>query len=444
MSLFDRYGRLRKEIREGRILTGPKEILPHLSGRLSKADLPELLVEPLHIDEVRAALEFAAERKMKVAVTSGLKPAEVRNLESCMLILTNGLAASPVFSDRHRTVRADAGLPMESLSVDLTQTNHRWAPLLPVPAKTSLGEMFALGWEGLRNWQDGGALTHVGAVEWMAYDGNTYRTGPAGSSENEPDVSGFLFGSRGRMGIITALELALQPKPPQRTALLLQLPDALTAVTILSELRAFDPLPETVVYWGEVATQLLREGTDNRVSSKAAALLTVEWAEELPTLPDAWTDFGRLLGDDSAIQSLWEDLFRFPRITARLYPQRTGIRLKMLALGLADLEEAARDLGHEFNLPVALWGTVEAGHLQVWVLQPDGESRTIQHAETLLGKLYEIAVGLEGTCAPGTVLPFDSRLIEPPTDDSPLIAIRQRIIEKCDPHGLYVPLTGPA
>lgn len=441
MPIFDRYARLRKEIREGKLLTGAKEILPHLSGRLSRADLPALLVEPAHPGELRAVIEFAAEKNVKVAVASGLKPVEVRNLESAMLILTSRLAGTPEISERHRSARVDAGLSVESLGVDLARTSLRWPPLLPIPAKTSLGELFALGWEGLRNWQDGGVLSHVRAMEWMAYDGKTYRTGPACITENAPDVSGFLFGSRGSLGVITALELELAPRPKARSAVLLEFTDAPAAVAVLAELRAIAPQPETVVYWGEIATRILREGNDNRVSSNAGVLLTVEWGEEVDGLPNAWGSGARVLCDEAEVRALWEDLFRFPRTATRLYPERTGIHLKMPAPALPELEEAAADLGREFNLPVALWGTVESGQLQAWAFQPDGESRTVQHAEELLRKLYEIALGLGARPAPGCVLPFDVALLNGASSGSAATAIRQRLNEKCDPHGLFSPLT---
>ncbi|MFZ5433424.1 MAG: FAD-binding oxidoreductase [Calditrichota bacterium] len=440
MRLFDRYGKLRSALRNGRLHATPKEILPFLRGRLSKSDLPELVIEPADPSELCAVLAFAAEKSMRVAVASGLKPTDVRNLENHLLILTTRLAESPIFSGAHRTTRVGAGLSMESLTVDLTRAGLRWLPLWPVPAGRSPGELFAMGWEGLRNWRDGSTLGHIRGVEWVGYDGTVYHTGSAAITENDPDISGFLFGSRGRMGVITALELDLYAIPEQQTTVLMELPGAPAAVNVMAELRAFEPLPETVVYLGETATQILREGNDFRVSSQATVVLAVEWREAVPEWPSRWASYGQPITEPSAIESLWQDLFRFPRTAARLYPARTEIRLKVPALSLPELEEAARELGREFNLPVALWGTTEAGYVQVWALQPDDQPRTVQHAEELLKKLYEVAVGLDGAGAPGCVLPFDSRIINTNGGHPPLDTIRRKILEKCDPQSLFSPL----
>jgi FAD/FMN-containing dehydrogenase len=435
VALLDRYGKLRDKLRNGRLHTASKEILAFLKGTVRKEDLPAAVVEPGGMEELRAVLQFAAEKHFKIAVASGLKPAEVSGLGGAFLLLTTRLARPPVFSSSRRGVRVDGGLPVESLMIDLNRAGLRWLPLHPVPSGTSPGELMALGWEGLRTWCDGGFLSQIRAVEWMGFDGTEYVTGPAASDANSPDVSGFLFGSRGSLGIITSLDLDVRAIPRERTAVLLQLPDAASASETLAQLGGFDPQPETVIYWGEAATQILREGNDNRVSDKAVVMLAVEWREAV-SLPADWAGLGHALTDEAAVNALWQDLFRFPKTAARLYPERTGARLWMPADAVAEVEEAAREMGRDFNLPVALWGTVESGQMRVWVLQPDGQTRTQTRAEELLKKLVEVAAEHGGLVAPGNVLPFELRAPGHPLQR----ALREKLLQTCDPHGMYAPL----
>jgi FAD/FMN-containing dehydrogenase len=435
VALLDRYGKLRDKLRNGRLHTGSKEILTFLKGTVRKEDLPAAVIEPGGEEELRAALQFAAEKHLKIAVASGLKPVEVRGLSGAFLILTTRLSRPPVFSSSRRSVRVDAGLPVESLMIDLTRAGLRWLPLHPLPSGTSPGELMALGWEGLRSWNDGGFLSQIRAVEWMGFDGTMYSTGLAAADANSPDVSGFLFGSRGALGIITSLDLEVHSVPRERTAFLFQLPDAQTAVELLVQIGGFDPQPDTVAYWGEAATQILREGNDNRVSERAVVLLSVEWRESVSLSAD-WAAMGQPLTDEQAVDALWQDLFRFPRTAARLYPERTGARLWLPATAIPVIEEAARELGRDFSLPVALWGTVESGQMRVWVLQPDGQTRTTTRAEELLKKLTEAAIANGGHIAPGNVLPFDLRISEHPLQK----ALREKLAQTCDPNGMYVPL----
>lgn len=398
-----------------------------------------MVVEPASLGELAAALAFAREKEIKVAVASGLRPVEVRDLGDQMLVLTTHLAGPPIISTSRMRVRADAGLPAEALSLDLQRAGMRWHPLLPVPAAKSVGELIASGWEGLRNWRDGSPLSHVDAVEWMTSDGERMRSefprGPAAT----PDVSGFLFGSRGRYGVITALELIVEPQPQHRTAALFELPDAASAVALMAELRECDPQPETVIYWGEVSTQILREGNDGRVGERAAVLLAVEWSAEF-RWPEKWAALATSVSDETALAAFWQDIFRFPRTAARLYPERLEATLRLPAETVVEFEEAAREFGRDFNYPVALWGTLEAGHLTVWVLEPDNQPRTGRRAEELLKKLIEAALALGGCCAAGALLPAE---IEAPltTVRNPLLlSLREEFRKKCDAAGVFVPL----
>jgi FAD/FMN-containing dehydrogenase len=323
----------------------------------------------------------------------------------------------------------------------VTRAGLRWLPLLPVPNGVSVGEMFALGWEGLRNWRDGNLLSHVRAVEWIAFDGRKFRTGLDAIKDGTPDVSGFLFGSRGKLGVITALDLDLLPLPAQQTSALLELPDAQTAYELLAELRGMEPNPETVIYWGETATQILREGNDYRVSEHTGVLLTVEWRDDEFVWPEAWNAYGKPLTGPQAIGGLWQDLLRFPRTVSRLYPECTGIRLCVPATALVELEMATQQLGRDANFPVAMWGNAEFGQMRVWVLQPDGEPRTTRKAEDLLRRITEAALSLDAGIAPGNQLPFDSKPAPSGDGTRPLEQLAAELQKRCDPHGMYAPLT---
>jgi len=434
--LFDRYAKLRDAVTSGSLHTGQKEILSFLKGTLAKDDLPAMVAEPAGEEELRSLYEYAAAKEMKVAVASGLRPVEVRDLKGQILVLTTRMMGTPAFSASRRSVRVNGGLPLEAISIDLTRAGQRWLPLLPVPARMSIGEAFASGWEGLRNWRDGGALAHVFAVEWMGTNGVVHRTGPLATAGGALDVTGLLFGSRGTAGVITALELDVQPLPQTRASALFELPSARAAVEVMAALREFEPLAETVIYWGETATEILRKGNDGTVSDKAGVLISAEWRDEI-RWPDAWRAFGRPFFDDLAIDALWQDLLRFSRTATRLHPERTTAALRVPATSLVEFEEAVRELGRDFNFPVALWGTVEAGHLHVWILQPDAESRTQVRAEELLKKIVEAAVSLGGTCAAGACLPFDMRNGRGSVGHT----LREQFIKKCDPGNLFVPLS---
>ena len=117
------------------------------------------------MDELRATLDYAAEKHMKVAVGAGLTPTSVRDLAEHVLILTTRLSASPIFSRVRGTARVTGGFPAESLAIDLSHENLDWWPLFPAPPGKSVGALIAEGWEGLRNFRRGGTLAHIQLIE---------------------------------------------------------------------------------------------------------------------------------------------------------------------------------------------------------------------------------------------------------------------------------------
>lgn len=438
MRLFDRFSKLRGRFRTGRIVDEPKEMLPRLKGRLSKEDLPTAIVEPGDLDELRATLEFAAEKHHKIAVAAGLTPTGVRNLDNHLLVLTSRLAQSPVISTVRRTARVAGGFPVESLAIDLARESLDWWPLYPVPNGKSIGSLLAGGWEGVRNCRRGGTLSHVNFVEWMGYDGKAYATGPSIATHASPDVSGHIFGSRGSLGIITSAELSLHPALKLRSAALLEFPSAAEAAPFFAELATYSPPPESVLFWGSEAADIIRKGNDGTVTDPARFVVLVEWDIENMTLPSPWDSYARYYGNDVQARALWQDVLRMPRTASRLYPGKTVARVRLSAGGIADLEEAAVELGRDANLPVAVWGTPEIGYVHLWVMQPNTEQVTLNRARETLQKLVEIAINLGASCAPGEARSARSRSTLP--ELKIVNSLRSMLTERCDPAALYSPL----
>ncbi len=436
--LFDRFSKLRGRFRTGRITDEPKEMLPRLKGRLSKEDLPVAIVEPGDLDELRATLEFAAEKHHKISVAAGLTPTGVHGLDNHLLVLTSKLAQSPVISTLRQTARVTGGFPVESLAIDLARENLDWWPLYPVPSGKSIGSLLAGGWEGVRNFRHGGTLSQINFIEWMGYDGKAYAAGPSIATHASPDVSGHLFGSRGSIGIITGAELTLHPALKSRSAALLEFSSAAEATPFFSDLTTYMPPPESVVFWGSEAADIIRKGNDGTVSDPARFVVLVEWDMESMTLPSPWDSYARYYDNDVQVRALWQDVLRMPRTASRLYSGKAAARVRLSSDGIADLEDAAIELGRDANLPVAVWGTPEIGYVHIWVMQPNTEHVTQTRSRETLQKLVEIAINLGASCAPGEARSARARSTLP--ELKIVNSLRTMLTERCDPAALYSPL----
>jgi FAD/FMN-containing dehydrogenase len=433
--LFDRYSKLRAHFRVGQITDEPKQMLPLLKGRLSKEDLPTAIVEPGDLDELRATLEFAAEKKHKIAVAAGLTPTPVHHLENHLLILTTRLSQAPIISSLRRSARVSGGFPVESLAIDLARENLDWWPLHPVPSGESIGSLIASGWEGVRSFRRGGTLCHINFIEWMGYDGKAYASGPSIATTSSPDLSGILFGSNGAAGIVTAVELSLHPSMQSRSAALLEFPSAEEAIPFFAEIASCAPTPESVVFWGATASEIIRSGNDGTVRDGARFVVLVEWDVENVILPSPWDGYARYVDNDARVRALWQDVLRMSRTASRLFPGRIEARVRLSAAELAEIEDAAAELGRDANLSIAVWGAPEAGYVYLWVFMPDTEHVTRTRARETLNRLLEIAINLGATYAPGEVKPVRSHSTLP---ELKLVnSLRGMVTERCDPHVMH-------
>ncbi|MCC6475587.1 FAD-binding oxidoreductase, partial [bacterium] len=395
MILFDRFAKLRKQIPQSTIHSSQKEILSLLRGTVEKQDPPALVVEPANAGELSILLKFAQDKEMRVAVADGLHPLEVRGLEDQLLILTHRLTGQVRLSSDGMGLWVPAGLPVESLAVELSQRGRVWMPLHPIEPGETMGSLFAKGFEGFRCHAHGGFLSHLRRVEWVGYDGELHASGP-GSGNSDWDVTPLLYGSEARYGIFTRFELALCAPIEEKT---LTVTECSSVEEMMEVYRAFSrsvPAPLSLPVWTTEATDYLRLGNDGVISDEAVTLIAVE-AEGDGERYRA-ENFKQTSEHDAAhVNMLWQHLFRLPRTLARMSPHRSKGRYRLPSEALLDFDERARELARDRNLTTVIWGTLDRGTLHVWVLHPDGEARTARSAAELLERLAEDVIHLGGS-----------------------------------------------
>ncbi|MCB1059736.1 MAG: FAD-binding oxidoreductase [Calditrichaeota bacterium] len=434
MILFDRYSKLKKQAPGAAVYSGQKELLPLLSGSLRKTDLPELIVEPSNVEELQTLLRFAAEKDMRIAVASGHSPVSVSELESAMLILTHRLSGPSQLSSDGMGLWVHSGTPLETVAVELAQRGLVWLPLHPIEPGETMGTLFARAVEGVRSHRGGGVLSNLRRVEWVGYSGERYATGPSVTGDNL-DVSSLLFGSGARYGVSTKFELALEKLPETRTLLVCECASVDELSQMQQNWRYGVPLPDALPFWTAVATDALRQGNDDLVSDSAVALLACEWQGSIGLESSDGVSFKRVEGN-TQVSQMWQNLFRLPRTLARLHPDRSEGRFKLPAESLIDFNERVEELARDRSLSVAVWGTLDSGNVNVWVLHPDSEARTARRAAELLERISEDSLNLAGCPIENAGGMCDLSLYR----DSITQGWELTMLNKCDPSSRYKPL----
>lgn len=434
MILFDRYGKLKKQAPGTAIYSGQKELLPLLCGSLRKNDLPELIVAPSNVEDLQVLLRFASEKDMRVAVASGKSQTTVQELEHTMLILTHRLSGPSQLSSDDMGMWVHSGTPLETVATELAQRGLVWLPLHPIEPGETIGTLFARAIEGVRSHRGGGVLSNIRRVEWVGYNGERFATGPGVVGDNL-DVSSLLFGSGARYGITTKFELALEKLPETRTLLVCECSSIAELGEMHRNWRYGVPLPDALPFWTMTATDALRHGNDDLVSEHAASLLACEWQGNIGFESPDGVKFRRVEGN-SPVSQMWQNLFRLPRTLARLYPDRSVGRFRLPAEGLIDFDDRVEELARDRSLNVAVWGTLDTGTVNVWVLHPDNEIRTARRAAELLERLSEDSLNLSGCPIENAAGMSDLSLYR----DSITQGWEMTVLNKCDPSSRFKPL----
>jgi glycolate oxidase len=439
MALFDKYARLRRAVGAGTLHSDRDKILSCLQGHVKRQDLPALVAEPATVAGVQACVQFAAERKLPLVVHSGLTQRTAEGLGGKLLLSTVRLVSSPSFLAENTRLQVAAGVSLEALQVDLDRTGVRWPPLFPVPRATSIGALISAGWQGLRTWRHGGTLSHVAGVEWVDGEGNLHEAGPETSGSDYVDLLPFLFGSRGELGILTRADLLLEKKPTQRAACTIRLPQVAEVTRIISLVGLSSPPPDVVLLLDSGALEIFRGASSLMAAEGARAVIVCEWSdsEARPVLPYAhWLD------DSRDIDELWRELFECASRATENFPAYLEGQVVLPARAFADFEAYTRAFSHDANISAALWGTVEVGHLHIWLPLPEDEPRLRQQASHVLEKLQDYSVQLGGGPT-GKVAPAILKRLTPQRSSwTSGWRVRAKLKEQFDPHTIF-PLRDP-
>ncbi len=439
MVLFDKYARLRKAVGAGTLHSDRDKILGCLQGHVKRQDLPALVAEPATVAGVQACVQFAADKKLPIVVCSGLTPRTADGLGGKMLLSTVRLVSSPSFLAENTRLQVAAGVSLEALQIDLDRYGVRWPPLFPVPKAASIGALISAGWHGLRTWRHGGTLSHVAGLEWVDGEGTLHEAGPETSGTDHVDLLPFLFGSSGELGIVTRTDLLLERKPTQRAACTISLPQVAEVTRIISLVGLSSPSPDVVLLLDSGVLEIFRGVSTPLAADGARAIMVCEWSEteKRPALPYAhWLDGAR------EIEEFWKELFELPSRTTQKYPAYLEGQVVLPARAFADFEAYTRAFSHDANILAALWGTIEVGHLHIWLLLPEDEPRLRQQASHVLEKLQDFSVqlggGPAGKVAPGILKKLALQRSSWPSG----WRVRAKLKEQFDPHTIF-PLRDP-
>jgi FAD/FMN-containing dehydrogenase len=190
---------------EGRVLRrGDEDFAAEVSGfQRAVTHHPEVVVGAAHADDVQAAVAFAAEHGLPVAVQSSGHGVTVA-LDGGVLITTGRMTGVEIDPDA-RTARVEAGARW----ADVTREAAPHGLMPPSGSAPNVGVLgYTLGGgTPLLGRTIGYAADHVRALDVVTADGTARHV----TADSDPDLFWALRGGRDNYGVVTALSIGLVP-----------------------------------------------------------------------------------------------------------------------------------------------------------------------------------------------------------------------------------------
>jgi FAD/FMN-containing dehydrogenase len=170
---------------------------------------PRHVVRCSHPSHVAAALEYARERDLRVAVRAGgHSVAGLSLVDDGLVIDVRGFDEITIDPER-RIARAGAGLTWAAL--DAATQEHGLATVGGRVSTTGVAGLTLGGGSGWLERKHGLTVDNVLAVELVTARGESVRA----SADEHPDLFWALRGGGGNFGVVTAIEYALHPVGPE-------------------------------------------------------------------------------------------------------------------------------------------------------------------------------------------------------------------------------------
>ncbi len=166
---------------------------------------PAMVVRPLTVDDVVAAVRFARERDLEIAVRGGGHSAVGHSTTDGGLVIDMGRMNEVTVDPARKLARTGGGALLGQL--DIAAQEHGLVCPVGVVGHTGVAGLTLGGGVGRLQRRFGLTIDHLRSVELVTADGRLVRA----TADEEPELFWGLRGAGANFGVATSLELELEP-----------------------------------------------------------------------------------------------------------------------------------------------------------------------------------------------------------------------------------------
>ncbi|MFN3813354.1 MAG: FAD-binding oxidoreductase [Aquificaceae bacterium] len=221
------------------------------------------------------------------------------------------------------------------------------------------------------------------------------------------DITKFLVGSEGTLGLITSATLKLIPKPLSRTTLLAlfdKLEDVGRAVTKIMTSGVF---PSALEFMDRYAIVAVENYKSVGLPRDVEALLLIELdghpkgvKEEADMVKELLNSMGvsvQSAKDEREAEELWKARKSLGPALGNLKPGKINEDIVFPRTYLADAIPKLREIAKEHNLTLVIFGHIGDGNLHVNLLYEKSDPEEERRAEMAVDEVFELALSYHGS-----------------------------------------------
>ncbi len=401
------------------MLHEPEDVLVYEYDFSPDANLPEAVVFPSRTEQIEALMKLAAREKIPVTprgagtglsggsipVRGGIVVAMARMKKMLKLDVPNRFA---VVQPGH--VNLD-------LSTEISPSGYFFAPDPASQKASTIGGNLALNAGGPHCLAYGTTTNHILGVEIALPGGEVVRMGSAAPDRPGYDLTGFVVGSEGTLGIVTDATVKIMKKPEAVSTFLALFKDIGSASEAVSAVIGAGIVPAALEMMDQITIRMVEEALQAGYPPEAGAVLLIEvdgLKESLDELTETIIQICRAAGafdvksasTEEARTRLWAGrkgaAGAFGRVAPNFYLHDGVVPRSKLPEVLRRVEE----IGKEYDLTIANLFHAGDGNLHPNILfdirVPGVMKRVMEAGEKILHLCVEVGGTISGEHGIGT------------------------------------------
>jgi len=414
---------------------------------------PDAVVLPESDDDIAVVLHFAAQEGIPVTTRgsgTGLSGGAVPVSGGILLVTTRMNRVVEIDAD-DLSATVESGVITENLH-RLVEAQGLFYPPDPGSMKVStIGGNVAENAGGLRGLKYGVTADYLLALDTWLIDGSKVRYG----TKCVKDVAGynltkFLAGTEGTIGIFSKVVLKLIPKPQAKQTFLALYDNIIDATRTVSAIISRRVIPSTLELMDSVTINCVEDHVNIGLPRDVEALLLIETdghpevvREEAAIIQDACTMHKARTLRVAADAKESEELFTARRnaltALARVKPTTILEDVTVPRPAIPELMMTIREAAHQYGLTIGTFGHAGDGNLHPTCLTDERDKDEIHRVEHAYEMIFDKAIALGGTISGEHGTGISKAKYLPRMVGPKAVEVMMRIKKAFDPQGRLNP-----